>query len=271
MGLADGVRAGTEWGQSLQTTSGLSSFVKGLTERATALGLVRAEAQIQTDEKIRSAGPIAEAEAAAKAKYPDPWIKMMQDKMASGDDDYYVDSVNASGPTFKSLSGLSSEGGGRFGLTSSGVRQIGQAKQILFPDGTPKSFRRDLAGRMQGSAWGATIGSRDAQDLEFLLGRAIAAQTRAETGAAMPESEVKKAVRDFIANAAADPDSAYLRMDELEKTLISSQTAMDPSGRMAKAVGQQVGARSTPAPVSRPSLEEPLDERGLPPGSEIIN
>lgn len=244
-------------GASLRGPSALGQMAMTLTQSLMRMQEARQTSRFETEEKIRSAGPIAEAEAEAKAKaqrkYPPALPTGAGDMFLSGA------SVGPEGTTttFKTLAGLSAEGGGRFGLVTSGLRQIGQAKRILFPSGGPESMRRDLLGRIQTAPFGGSLGSKDAQDLEFLVSRAIEAQLRSESGAAVPEQEVKRATRNFFANVAAHPESALLRFTELERTLQSSQAASDPSGHLAAAVNRRITAFQ-------------LDARGLPEGAEEL-
>src|SRR3990167_5120760 len=166
-----------EIGRQVAGTSPLAEFAKTLTGRAQELGLIREKAQIESAEKLRMAGPIAGAEAAAKFPYQE---KLLQTKAAN--------------QPIKSLSG---EGSGKLALARVGESSVQAARGLLFPSGTPESFRKDLATWStnpisRATGWGGP--KKDLQRVYSNLKRAYLAKIRIESGAAIPQSEINREI-----------------------------------------------------------------------------
>mgnify|MGYP001602945113 CR=1 FL=1 len=134
-------------------------------------------------------------------------------------------------PQPKSLSG---ETAGKLSLASQGTTYASRAKSLLFPTGTPDSFNRGLIARMQSPFGIGMVGSGEAQSLEFNLKRAIDAQLRSETGAAVSPGELDRLTKAFIANSFANPVAAFERLEGLESGLGQTSNFIDPTGRYRK-------------------------------------
>lgn len=262
-------------GSQLRGPTALGQFAQGLTQRLLSLSEKRQGLRMETDEKIRAAGPIAEAEARAKAKYPDPWTKMAGDMMEGGqgnqgNKDYFVDSFSSAGPTFKSVSGIASESAGRYSMFDEGSRQAPRARKALFPTGRPESLRRDLLRAVQFRQFGGTAIPFDpagtnsaAQQLDYQLERLAESQLRMETGAAAPTPEDIKKQKQVYMNMAADPQALYQRLLDIERSLITAKTALDPHGRLSPYVQRATEGIGRPTPFE-------LNEQGLPKDSQEL-
>ena len=250
----------------------MGQMAMGLTQHLMSQMTLRQEARLETEEKIRAAGPIAEAEAAAKAKY-DPWTKMVSSMVErqgqGGQGDFYVDTVSPSGPTLKQVSGLASESAGRYSMFDEGQRQAQRARSTLFPNNDTTQFNRGLITRLQFRDWGATMGSADAQKLDYMFERLAEAQLRMETGAAAPTPEQIKKQKQVYMNLAADPGALYQRLVDIERSLGTAKTVMDPHGRLQKYVDESYGNTAESDSIQEQGLL--LDpETGLPQGAEVL-
>ena len=154
---------------------------------------------------------------------------------------------------------LSGDTAGRLSLASQGEKFAKRAKGLLFPSGEATSFNRALMGAARNPV-GRTF-SGEAQDVEFYVKRAIDAQLRSETGAAVSPGELDRLTAAFMANAFADPTSAFTRLDELEFGLRGVRQSIDPSGQYSQRPSSPFEPSSSEEDVSGLSDEEIL--RGL--------
>ena len=155
---------------------------------------------------------------------------------------------------------LAGDTAGRLSLSSQGEKFAQRAKGLLFPSGTPESFDNTLMGLAR-SRIGRTFSGK-AQEVEFYVKRAIDAQLRSETGAAVSPGELDRLTESFMANAFADPQAAFIRLDELETGLRMTRTSIDPTGQYAR-LGQQSPFEQSGEDLNSVSDEDILRGAGL--------
>ena len=205
---------GFQTGFQSRGPSALGVFLDTLTDRMTKLQQTRAEvglksqADIQTQQALL---PMKEASA----------TRLMQEK------------ARLFPPQARALSGDTS---GKLSLASHGEHAAKRAKEILFqtdPTTGSRTMNRGLLGALHSPFGVGMVGNKNAQLLEFYTKRAVDAQVRSETGAAMPPDELTRTTREFLANALANPDAAFERLDQLESGLRATRMAIDPTGTYA--------------------------------------
>ena len=99
---------------------------------------------------------------------------------------------------------------------------------ILFPDGTPNSFRRDLASTK--NLLGRVTLSKDAQNLKREYGIALDMFNKQVTGLAFSEQEYKNRVRQFEVDLLSNPEAAYESIKKLGDMSTDYLKIADPSG-----------------------------------------
>ena len=131
--------------------------------------------------------------------------------------------------------GLSGEAAGRLSLSSMGETSARTAKQLLFETDRngQLNLNRGLIRAMHSPFGAGMVFSPESQRLEFHLKRALDAQLRAETGAALNPAELTRMTQEFISNSLADPQAAYEKLETLEQGLRMTRHAIDPTGRFA--------------------------------------
>lgn len=100
---------------------------------------------------------------------------------------------------------------------------------ILFPDGTPKSYRADIA-TMKTPFLGRPALSKDAQDLAREYGIALDLYNRQVTGAAFSQPEFQHRMDQFRINLLSNPEAAYNSLKRLEELSNDYLKIADPSG-----------------------------------------
>ena len=145
--LGEGGLDAFQIGQSLSGTSPLADFAKAMNARAQELGMLRQKARIETDEKIRAAGPIATAEAQAKSA-ANPFKSLIDAQMggATGGEqksDYLMTGFNTEGvANFESPSAAGQVAGAK-----SGAQQQAQHEADIVP--RAQAFHRSLKSMAQ--------------------------------------------------------------------------------------------------------------------------
>ena len=165
---------------------------------------------------------------------------------------------------------LSGDTAGKLTFALHGARMAGRAKSILFPTGEAKSFNRAVTASAKtplglGQLFQSSSGKQDTQDLEFSLSRAVTAAVFLQSGVTVRPDEALKAAKDFIANAVADPDSAKLRIDELERISSDAARFIDPTGTYATLAASPFEPRmeADDEDGSLEEIESILRERGV--------
>lgn len=123
------------------------------------------------------------------------------------------------------------------------LKSATRAKGILFPDGTPASFRRDLAATKGRFLKRATL-SRDAQNVAREYGIALDLYNRQVTGAAFNEKEWIQRVAQFQADLLSNPNSAYDSLNRLEELNRDYLSIADPSGVFSGLQGNNQNVKS---------------------------
>lgn len=112
---------------------------------------------------------------------------------------------------------------------SQSLKSASNAKRILFPDGTPNSFRRELAATKGRFLKQATL-SRDAQNLAREYGIALDLYNRQVTGAAFNKDEWNQRISQFQSDLLSNPQAAFDSLSRLEELNSDYLKIADPSG-----------------------------------------
>ena len=168
---------------------------------------------------------------------------------------------------------MSPEQSSKFQLMAQGATDIASARKMIFnKDG---SINRKVL--TQANAPFGAIPGTDGVLLKSLMRTGVEAQLRAESGAAVPETEVDRGVARFMPSVFDNPKTVKSKIDRLEGLLAG---ALESSGRevapttQATLPPQQPGAggivpqaqAGTPA---QPTTQADFD--ALPPGATFIN
>ena len=210
--MAFDITRGFQVGQQVAGPNPIGIAIKGVMDRLTAVQGAQLETQMKTQAEVGAQQqllPMKEQSA----------INVLREK------------ARLFPPQAKSLSG---ETAGRLSLASQGEGHAKQALRILFPTGEAGSFDRGLVAAMHSPFGLGMMGNQKAQSLEFNLSRAIEAQLRSETGATAPPEELKRLTKQFIANAVADPQAAFERIQSLESGLGKTRSFIDPTGQYGR-------------------------------------
>ncbi len=101
-------------------------------------------------------------------------------------------------------------------------------KNILFPDGTPNSFRSDIA-TMKSPFLGRPTLSKDAQNVAREYGIALDLYNRQVTGAAFNQDEFNRRLDQFRVNLLSNPEAAFDSLSRLEELNNDYLKIADPS------------------------------------------
>lgn len=156
----------------------------------------------------------------------------------------------------ESQKGLSIETGGKLAMVSQAKKDIQEVRDMLFPEGTAKSFKRGLAfvSNLPGSRapligaiipqalpyapWWAKA-SEQGQKIYSRLQNAVAAKLRVETGAQANPSEVENILRRFGITSASSPQAAWDALQRLEDFMNTTINITNPSGRFGISTNNQ--------------------------------
>lgn len=120
---------------------------------------------------------------------------------------------------------------GRYTLANESVKNIEDVKNILFPDGTPKSFRKDLAIKGQFARWGlAAPTDKDGQRLYRKLSSALSGRQLIQTGVAARPEETNLLYKQFYGNALSNPDSLFEGLNQLKDFYTNYQGIVSQKG-----------------------------------------
>lgn len=140
----------------------------------------------------------------------------------------------------QSEKGLAGESAGKLINLQTAFDDLQEAKNILFPDGTPTSQRTDLLQRLGtplqvGSLVGGEKSDRtDAQKVISRIQNAIAAKLLVQTGVAARPDEIRRLMAQFQPLARLTDEANFDRMNRLEEFLRSGAQVIDPTGRFTK-------------------------------------
>ena len=140
--------------------------------------------------------------------------------------------------------GLSIETGGKLAMVKQAKLDIQEVRDMLFPDKTPKSFKRGLAfaSNLPASRFpvlGAVIPQalpfhEKGQKIYSRLQNAVAAKLRVETGAQANPSEVENILARFGVTSFSDPKAAMDALNRLENFMDETINITDPRGLYSK-------------------------------------
>ena len=125
---------------------------------------------------------------------------------------------------------------GRYTLARESIKSLADVKKLLFPDGTPKSFKGDIATKGQIARWGALPKDKEGQNLFRKLSTALSARQLIQTGVAARPDETKTLYKQFYANLLSDPEALFEGLNQLESfykdytSVVSNRGATEDSG-----------------------------------------
>lgn len=123
---------------------------------------------------------------------------------------------------------MSPEAAAKTQMVAQGVTDVQSARSMLFkPDG---SIDRALLAQANIPGLGGAIPGTDGVLFRSLIFNALNAQLRAESGAAVPETEVERAIERFLPSPFDNPETTKSKLDRLEGLLGGTLQA---SGREA--------------------------------------
>lgn len=109
---------------------------------------------------------------------------------------------------------LTADAAGRYSLSRETVKLIPKARNLLFPDGTPQSFKRELAGSFM---VGKIPNSKEAQELKRFITKAATARGLIQSGTVVKDNEWGRIINDmFGVDVFSNPDSLYGVLNEEE-------------------------------------------------------
>jgi hypothetical protein len=131
------------------------------------------------------------------------------------------------------------EAAAKMALINQGIEDVKRANKMLFSqDG--KIDRALLAKAM------VSLPGTSGREFNSYIYNAIEAKLRAESGAAVPESEVKRMARRFVPGTMDNDSTIKSKMSRLNEWLGMAQTMTDPSGSRARHSGGKQRLKWTP-------------------------
>jgi len=119
---------------------------------------------------------------------------------------------------------MPAETAGKMGMLESGLDALKRAKSILMPEGRVTRQTYEIIGQMQTNMpWTA---GREARSL---IDDALEGKIRIESGAAVPDPEVKRAAIRFRPSVFDTPQLIRLKLDRLERYLSGTVEKLDPN------------------------------------------
>lgn len=125
---------------------------------------------------------------------------------------------------------------GRYTLARESMKSLADVKKLLFPDGTPKSFKGDIATKGQIARWGALPKDKEGQNLFRKLSTALSARQLIQTGVAARPDETRMLYKQFYANILSDPEALFEGLNQLESfykdytSVVSNRGATEDGG-----------------------------------------
>ena len=111
------------------------------------------------------------------------------------------------------LNRIPSDQAGRSVLASQSIKNIDNTFKVLFPKGTPESFRRDIA--TESNLPAGALG-KDAQNVRRWMRTALSGRQLIQTGVAARPEETQQLYDAFIAGITSHPESAFASINELK-------------------------------------------------------
>jgi hypothetical protein len=136
--------------------------------------------------------------------------------------------------------GLSGESAGKLINLETAFTDMQEARDLVFPDGTPASQRTDLLRRLGTPLQvGSLMGGKksdltDAQKIISRIDNAIAAKLLVQTGVAARPDEIQALRSQFQPLARLTNEANFDRMNRLERFLRSGTEVIDPKRRFSE-------------------------------------
>lgn len=156
------------------------------------------------------------------------------------------------------IQGVSGDIGGRLTLAKESIKNIDDIRKILFPGGTPESFKRTTAfasnlplGALPifpQRTWG-----KAEQDVFRKMGVALSGRQLIQTGVAARPEETSRLIAQFAPSVGSNPDAAWNALNELEDFYKSYITETDPEYRFGVKKFEAKQQNTTPA--AKPSKQ----------------
>lgn len=150
------------------------------------------------------------------------------------------------------IQGVSGDIGGRLTLAKESIKNIDDIRKILFPGGTPESFKRTTAfasnlplGTLPifpQRGWG-----KAEQDVFRKMGVALSGRQLIQTGVAARPEETSRLIAQFAPSVGSNPDAAWNALNELEDFYKSYITETDPEYRFGVKKFEKKQQNTTPA------------------------
>lgn len=178
------------------------------------------------------------------------------------------------------IQGVSGEVGGRVALAKESLKNIQDIRKIIFPDGTPKSFKRGIVAaanipggrapitgfflpeQMPAGFPGATAGQKVFRKMRS----AISGRLLIQTGVAARPEEVERLMQQFAPTWTSDPEAAFGALQQLEDFYNIYLNQADPERRFPK-VAEKL-KKATQFPTFNTEAE--AEAANLPKGTIII-
>ena len=151
----------------------------------------------------------------------------------------------------KKMMGAGAESG-RIALAKESIKNIGDIRKILFPDGTPESFKRGVAA--ESNIFGGF--SQPAQDVFRKAGASVSGRQLIQTGVAARPEETELLRKQFISNFKSNPAAAMSALKELEDFYTDYLNTADPSALFRGDGGSEPGISGME--TDRDQIEEAL-------------
>ncbi len=158
----------------------------------------------------------------------------------------------------KGVTGAGAESG-RIALARESVKNIQDVKNILFPDGTPDSFKRSIAA--ESNIFGGF--GEEAQKVFRKTSSSMAARQLIQTGVAARPEEVQNLERQFKANIKSNPAAAMQALDELQEFYKLYLGTADPSAMFSSDAQGAAVTGEQPSEDPKERLKKKLLQRGL--------
>lgn len=134
----------------------------------------------------------------------------------------------------KKSAGIAMETGGKVVMATQAIKDLQDARKMLFPDGTINSYDRKLAGKSNIPLVGAWPNDAKSQMLYSRMQNAVAAKLRIETGAQANPSEVKNIMNRFGISLVTAPEAAMDFLNRLEGFMSDTIKITEPGAQDKK-------------------------------------
>jgi len=123
---------------------------------------------------------------------------------------------------------------GLYTLAQESLKEISDVKKMLFPNGTPESFRRDIA---MSSTMPMPL-SEKGQKVKRKMTTSLAGRQLIQTGVAARPEETEALRKSFMANVLSNPEAAYEALNQLQNFYQTYRTNLETRGIKQKGLNQ---------------------------------